>query len=54
MRETRDVLSAEIESMSYEELIQWLRSHHYSDPVLRQLSARAVHQEVSSRRPAGQ
>lgn len=41
-REVRDRLSAEIEDMSHEELVSWLRSHQYSDPVLARLAEKAA------------
>jgi hypothetical protein len=45
MRQARDRLSAEIEGMSYDELIQWLRGHRYTDPVLQRLAERAAQQQ---------
>jgi hypothetical protein len=41
-REARDRISAEIESMSHEQLVTWLRSHRYSDPLLGRLAAKAA------------
>lgn len=50
MRETRDRLSAEIESMRYEELVTWLRDHRYADPVLQRLAEEAAERaEVADR-----
>ena len=43
-REARDRVSAEIESMSHEQLVSWLRSHRYSDPVLGRLAEKAAQQ----------
>ena len=43
-REARDRISAEIESMSHEQLVAWLRSHRYSDPLLGRLAAKAAQQ----------
>ena len=41
-REARDRISAEIDGMSHEQLVSWLRSHHYSDLLLARLAAKAV------------
>lgn len=41
MREARDRLSAEIETMTYDELVEWLRAHRYEDPLLEELAANA-------------
>ena len=43
-REARDRVSAEIESMSHEQLVSWLRSYRYSDPVLGRLAGKAAQQ----------
>ena len=43
-RQVRDIISAEIESMSHEQLVSWLRAHRYSDPVLSRLAAKAAQQ----------
>jgi len=43
-REVRDRVSAEIESMSHDQLVSWLRSHRYSDPVLVRLAEKAIQQ----------
>ena len=43
-REARDRVSAEIESMSHEQLVSWLRSYPYSDPVLGRLAEKAAQQ----------
>jgi hypothetical protein len=42
MHEARDKLSAEIEGMSCDELIRWLRNRRYTDPVLQRLAERAA------------
>jgi len=42
MRQSRDKLSAEIEGMGYDELIQWLRTRQYMDPVLQRLAEKAA------------
>ena len=52
MRQVRDKLSAEIEGLSYDELIQWLRTHRYTDPVLQRLSEKAAQQADAAGRPA--
>jgi len=44
MRQARDKLSAEIEGMSYDDLVQWLRAHRYTDPVLERLAEKAAQQ----------
>ena len=41
-RQIRDSISAEIEGMSHEQLVSWLRAHRYSDPVLSRLAAKAA------------
>ena len=43
-REARDRVSAQIEGMSHEQLVLWLRSYSYSDPVLAQLAEKAAQQ----------
>jgi N-acetylglucosamine kinase-like BadF-type ATPase len=54
MRQIRDRLSAEIADMSCDELIHWLRAHHYSDPVLQRLAEKAAqHADPAARPPAG-
>lgn len=42
MRQAREKLSAEIEGMSHDELIRWLQSRRYTDPVLERLSQKAA------------
>ena len=44
MRLTRDRISAEIESLSYDELVKWLRGHQYTDPLLQRLAEDATQQ----------
>jgi hypothetical protein len=41
-REARDRISAEIDGMSHEQLVSWLRSHRYADPLLARLAAKAA------------
>lgn len=54
MRQARDRLSAEIEGMSYDEMVRWFRGHRYTDPVLQGLAEKAAQQAaVSVRTPAG-
>jgi hypothetical protein len=43
-REARDRVSAQIEGMSHEQLVLWLRSYRYSDPVLARLAEKAAQQ----------
>lgn len=43
-REARDRISAEIDGMSHEQLVSWLRAHRYSDPLLGRLAAKAAQQ----------
>lgn len=53
MRQTRDMLSAEIADMSYDELTQWLRTYQYSDPILQRLAEKAARQvDTVAARPA--
>jgi N-acetylglucosamine kinase-like BadF-type ATPase len=47
-REARDRVSAEIENMTHEQLVSWLRSHRYSDPVLSRLAEKAAQQADSA------
>lgn len=49
MREARDRLNTEISGMSYDDLVKWLRTHHYEDPVLQRLAEKAA-QEGNARR----
>jgi hypothetical protein len=43
-REARDRVSTAIQGMSHEQLVSWLRSHRYTDPVLARLAERAAQQ----------
>lgn len=52
MRQTRDRLSAEIEDMSYDELVKWLRAHRYADPLLQRLAEKAAQQADAAARPS--
>lgn len=51
MREVRNVLSSEIEDMSYDELITWLRSHPYTEPLLQRLAEAAAQGADAADRP---
>ncbi|MGD0307991.1 MAG: hypothetical protein ABSC02_01770 [Acidobacteriota bacterium] len=33
--------------MTYDELVQWLRSHHYADPFLQRLAQKAAQQSAA-------
>ncbi|MFQ5592374.1 MAG: hypothetical protein ACE5HE_14535 [Phycisphaerae bacterium] len=52
MRQARDRLSAETADMSYDELVKWLRSHRYTDPVLQRLAEKAAQQADAADRPS--
>ena len=52
MRQARDRLSAETANMSYDELVKWLRTHRYTDPILQRLAERAAQQADSADRPS--
>lgn len=52
MRQARDKLSAEIEGMGYDELVRWLRSRRYTDPVLQRLAEKAARQADAADRPS--
>jgi len=52
MRETRDKLSAEIEGMTFDEMLKWLRSGRYTDPVLQRLADKAAQQADAADRPS--
>jgi len=52
MREARDKLSAEIEGMTYDEMLRWIRSRRYRDPVLQRLAEKAAQQADAADRPA--
>ena len=51
MRQARDEISAEIEGMSYDDLVQWLRAHRYTDPVLQRLAEKAAQHALAADRP---
>ena len=54
MRQARDRLSAEIEDLSYDELVKWLRAQLYTDPLLRRLAQQAAQQaDAADRHSAG-
>ena len=53
MRQARDKLNAAIEGMSREELVRWLRSHRYTDPVLQRLADKAAQAEAAVRPAVG-
>lgn len=53
MRQARDKLNAEIEGMTHEELVRWLRSRRYSDPVLQRLAEKAARRADVEDRPSG-
>ncbi len=42
MRKVRDKLSVEIEGMSYDELLKWLRTHEYTDSLLQRLAKKEL------------
>ena len=48
MRQARDKLSTEIEGMTYDEIIRWLRSRRYTDPVLQRLADKAAQRTKDS------
>lgn len=48
MRQIRDRLSGEIATLTYDELVQWLRSHHYTDPFLQRLSEKAAQKAAAA------
>ena len=52
MRQARDRLNAEIKGMSYEELVKWLRTRRYTDPLLQRLAEKAAQQADAADRPA--
>ena len=54
MRQARDKLSAELEGKTYDEMLKWLRSRRYADPVLQRLADKAAQQaDAADRPPAG-
>lgn len=48
IRQIRDRLSGEIANLTYDELVQWFRSHQYTDPFLRRLAERAAQQAAAA------
>ncbi len=44
MRQARDKVSAEIERMSCDQLVRWLRVHRYTDAGLQRLAEKAAQQ----------
>jgi hypothetical protein len=52
MRHARNTISAEIEGMNYYEIVQWLRSHRYADPVLQRLAEKAAQQAEATDLPS--
>ena len=53
MRQTRERLNAEIEDMSYDELVKWLRAHRYAAPLLQRLAEKAAQADAADRPSAG-
>ena len=45
MRRIRDRISSQIAGKTHEEIIQWLRGYHYTDPVLQRLAIRSCSSE---------
>jgi len=41
MRQVRDRVNAEISDMGYDDLVRWLKSYRYKDPVLQRLAQKA-------------
>ena len=52
MREARDKLSAEIEDMTFDEMLRWIRSRRYTDPVLQRFADKAAQQADAAERPS--
>lgn len=48
MRQARDRLSTEIADMTYGELVAWLRTHRYEDPLLQRLAEKAAQQVAAA------
>jgi hypothetical protein len=51
MRQIRDRISKEIGTMNHDELMLWLRSHRYANPLLKRLAERAAGEAASANRP---
>ena len=49
-RDIRDRLSSQIETMSFDELHEWLKGHRFPDPVLARLAERAARQAEKLKR----
>ena len=47
MRQIRDRISGEIATMTYDELVQWVQSHHYTDPFLQRLAKKTAQQAAA-------
>jgi len=52
MRKARDELSAELAGKTYDEMLRWLRSRRYADPVLQRLADKAAQQADAAARPS--
>jgi len=52
MRKARDKLSAELAGKTYDEMLRWLRSRRYADPVLQRLADKAAQQADAAARPS--
>ena len=52
MREARDRLSAEIEGMTHDDMLRWIRSRRYADPVLQRLADKAAQRADAADRPS--
>lgn len=52
MREARDKLSAELEGETFDEMLRWLRSRRYADPVLQRLADKAARQADAADGPS--
>lgn len=47
MRQARERVNAEIDGMSYGELVEWLRGHQYEDSTLQELAEAASQKDES-------
>ena len=52
MRQARDRLCSEMADMTCDELLRWLRTRAYSDPVLEQLADKAGGHAAAPRAPS--
>jgi len=50
-QQIRDRFGKEIENLNHDELMLWLRSHRYANPLLQRLAERAAGQAASVDRP---